>query len=1111
MKRFLSLFVLCLVSCVLGLSFPSASAKAEESSDIATFTQSNEAQADYMPEEILVTLADDNDKAVEQIEALSGGKCRQRILFPDSRHGRREHLRADSRKKQVLRIKLPEGKSVKQAISQLSKKDPRIVRVEPNYKVRITALPNDPLFGSLWALKNTGQTGGTPYADIDATSAWDITTGSDDVIVAVIDTGIDYTHPDLVSNIWTNPGEIAGNGIDDDDNGFIDDVHGYDFVDNDGAAMDEHSHGTHVAGTIGAVANNSTGVAGINWRCKLMACRFLDENGSGSISDAIEAINYAVENGAKILSNSWGGGGYSAALAAAITNAKENGVLFVAAAGNDGASTDASPHYPSGYNIDNVIAVAATNHNDALASFSNYGANTVHLAAPGVSILSTVLEGDYASYSGTSMATPHVSGVAALLLANDPAMNIYELKSRLVWTGDPIESLATKIISGRRLNAYNALTALPAAAVVSPNSQVTWAQGFNYSIRWMSIAGGDTVDIFLLKAGAAYAQLANDVPNTGFFSWNISASIPVGPDYKIWIDDGVNVDESDASFSITDTPADYFTQLFSSYTGGFDLSNKSLLLTPDESASRYTACLDEITELLTDPAGSTNLDLDDDDYALVSLSSGRSVELYATSYGSFYVGSNGYITFGSPDTDYSESTTEHFALKRVAGLFRDLDPSSAGSIVKNELDDRVVITFIDVPEYGESTSNTFQIELFYDGQIRLSWLSINAQYGITGISDGSGQPPDFVQSDVSAYGQCEPMLLSIEVTGSDSVNEQSATQFTCIAYYEDGSTRDITSGLAVWSDDSDYASIDETGLLTAADVDNYQRCTVTAAYEGKTAGLNLVINDTDVHSVTIQKCTVRAGKSIGSDSISSLGSFDASAEQLAEAKNIIIRIYSADDYLVFEQVINRDLFSARGENFDYRTSIKSGQPGGITTLAFDTIDNSFTFKAQNIDLTGLACPLYLMIDTGSYAGLGVADETVVNGSKAIPIRLMTGYADTLAVTKAKVKDSDSPGRDRLKVKGTFTVADDSTLTDGLTITWGVQTFTIPGEQLLLVKTGHFKSKYTSPVGSRFSADFNFTKCKFTVDIKQATLIETSGAVDFGLSFGDYNKTTEVQQ
>jgi subtilisin family serine protease len=1099
MKRLFSLFVFCLLSCVPGLS---SSARADEAA--ATFNAPNEKQADYLPDEVLVTLSDDNDEVVGQIEKLAGGICRQQIRFPDSRHGRRLTQRAETRKNQVLRIKLPQGKSVKQAISQLSKKDPRIVRVEPNYKVRINALPNDPLFGSLWAMRNTGQTGGTPYADIDATGVWNITTGSDDVVVAVIDTGIDYTHPDLAANIWTNPGEIPGNGIDDDHNGFIDDIHGYDFVDNDGDAMDEHSHGTHVAGTIGAVGNNGAGVTGINWRCKIMACRFLDENGSGSIADAIEAVNYAVANGAQVLSNSWGGGGYSAALAEAITNAKNNGVLFVAAAGNDSANSDASPHYPSCYNIDNVIAVAATDHRDSLASFSNYGATTVHLAAPGVSILSTVLAGSYASYSGTSMATPHVSGVAALLLANDPSMNIYELKSRLVWTGDPIESLSSKTISGRRLNAYNALTTLPVTAVVSPNSQVTWAQGFNYSIRWMSIAGGDTVDIYLLKAGAVYAQLANDVANTGAFSWNISRSIPVGSDYKIRIDDGVNVDDSDANFSITDAANDYFTELFSNYTHGFDLSNKSLLLRPDESASGYAACIDEITELPTNPAGGADLDLDDDDYAIVSLSSGHSVKLYETSYDGFYVGSNGYITFGSGDVDYSESLTEHFALKRIAGLYRDLDPSSSGSVVKNELDDRVAITFTGVPEYGESTGNTFQIELFYDGQIRLSWLSIAAQFGVVGISGGGGQPADFEQSDLSAYGPCDPLLLSIEVTGPEVVTEQSTAQYSCIAYYEDGSTEDITSD-ALWSDNSDYATIDETGLLTAEDVDSYNRCKVTAAFDGKSADKDLLIDDADVHQVAIRKCTVRAGKTAGTDSISCIGSFDATAEQLAAAQNITVRIYSADDYLVFEEVINRDLLSPRGENFNYRNNIKSGQPGGITNLAFDTADFSFSFKAKNIDLTGLTCPVYLIIDAGSVC-LGVVDETVVNGKKPIPVRLMSGYADTLTVAKARVKDSASSGRDRLKVKGTFTVADDSSVTDDVTITWGAQTFTIPGEQFQLVRTGHFKTKYTNPAGCVICADFNFNTCKFKIDIKNTTIATQSALVTFGLSFGGYSQS-----
>jgi subtilisin family serine protease len=1083
-------------------SFGFAGAFAAEIDGGATFATPT--QNDYVPDEVLVILADDSNEGIGSIEQAIGGTVEKKISFPDHRRSKQNAGHLQSARQQVLRVKLSKGKSVLQTASeQWHRKNPRIVRVEPNYKVRLLAIPNDPLFTNLWALKNTGQTGGTPNADIDAVPAWDITTGSEDVIIAVIDTGIDYLHPDLAENIWTNPYEIPDNGIDDDHNGFIDDVHGYDFVKNDGDPMDEHSHGTHVSGTIGGRGNNGVGVTGINWQCRIMACRFLDKNGSGSIADAIDAVNYAVANGARILSNSWGGGGYSSAMAAAITNARDNGVLFVAAAGNDASDTDIYPNYPSCYPIENVIAVAATDDSDELAYFSNYGKTTVHLAAPGVSILSSVLNGGYTWYSGTSMATPHVSGVAALLLAHDPTMSVYELKSRLMWTGDPISSLGTKTVTGRRLNAYNALTAQPTLSVVAPNTQATWVRGFDWPIQWMSIVGTDTVNIFLLKGGIEYAQLANGVSNASRFTWHIPANLPAGTDYRIRVDDGVNTDDSDVNFTISATPADYFTQLF---TSGFDLDNKSLLLTPDGSVSQYSACLKEITELPVDPAGGTNLGLADDDSQPVTLT-GHSVRLYGTSYNTFYVGSNGYITFDAADIDYSESIATHLSLKRVSAFFRDLDPTTSGSVSVKELDDRAVVTWNAVPAYGHTTPNTFQVEMFYDGNIRLSWLSVAARSGLVGISEGIGLPLDFEQSDFSTYGQCRPLLTSIEVVGPNVVPEQSAAQFECVAHYEDGSTQDVTSADTGWGEDSNYAAIDNTGLMTSDEVNSSQHCTVTAAYDGKTDSHTLIIADSEIQNITIQKCTVRTGRAEGLDSIDCSGSFGAVAEMFDNTDSITVKIYSAgDDYLVYEQTIDRASFKKHRNIYSYTYRVPTGQPGGITYLRFDTGRNTFALKVRKADLTGLASPLYVIIDLGNYTAMGYADETVVNGRRLIPIRLMSGYADTLAVTKALLHSSTVLNNDQLFVKGTFTVDDDSNMTDGLTITWGSQTFIVPGDKFSPVGAYRLTGKSLPEGGPVINADFNFQTCAFTIKISKTAITPQYEPAGFGLTFGNYGKS-----
>lgn len=325
--------------------------------------------------------------------------------------------------------------------------------------------PNDPKFGQLWGLNNDGGNEpsrtmpGVVGADIDAFKAWEITKGSRAVKIAVIDTGIDYRHPDLAANMMVNEAELNGTaGVDDDGNGYVDDIYGYDFAGKDGDPMDGHSHGTHCAGTIGAIHDNGEGVAGVMSEVSFLAVKFLSDSGSGSTADAISAIDYATSRGVDIMSNSWGGGGYSAALKEAIERAADAGILFTAAAGNSGSNNDQSPHYPSNYDVENVISVAASTAQDDLASFSCYGRRTVHIAAPGHRILSTTKNGGYAVYSGTSMATPHVTGALGLLLAQEGRMPVAEVRERLMATSEPIGALRGRTINSGRLNAYNLLT-----------------------------------------------------------------------------------------------------------------------------------------------------------------------------------------------------------------------------------------------------------------------------------------------------------------------------------------------------------------------------------------------------------------------------------------------------------------------------------------------------------------------------------------------------------------------------------------------------------------------------------------------------------------------------
>jgi subtilisin family serine protease len=340
------------------------------------------------------------------------------------------------------------------------KTDPHVDYIEPNYILKANALfPNDPRLGEMWGLNNTGQNGGTPDADIDAPEAWSLGTGGT-VVVGDIDTGMDMDHVDLAANLYTNPGEIAGNHLDDDNNGFVDDVHGWDFVNNDNNPDDDNGHGTHTAGTIAAVGNNGIGVSGVCWSARIMPLKFLDAGGSGSTGNAILAVQYATRMGARLTNNSWGGGGFSQGLRDAIADAGNHGILFVASAGNASSNNDLFPAYPASYDLPNIIAVASTDRLDQRSGFSNFGLVSVDLGAPGSDILSTVPNNGYALLSGTSMAGPHVSGAAALVWSVAPAMTGTEVRDLILSTVDPLPALAGKVATGGRLNLYGLLSSL---------------------------------------------------------------------------------------------------------------------------------------------------------------------------------------------------------------------------------------------------------------------------------------------------------------------------------------------------------------------------------------------------------------------------------------------------------------------------------------------------------------------------------------------------------------------------------------------------------------------------------------------------------------------------
>lgn len=379
---------------------------------------------------------------------------------------RRNNARVEERLEEVGVdvIDLPRGLKVSEAVDRYDSYL-GVEYAEPDFRLQPAQVSaNDPDYPKLYGLNNTGQTGGTVDADIDVPEAWSQTTGRPETLVSVIDTGVDINHPDLANNIWTNPGEVPGNGRDDDGNGYVDDVNGWDFYNGDNTVFDAgdgDEHGTHVAGTIAAEGNNDTGVTGVNWRASIMPLKFLGPNG-GFTSDAIKAIDYAVAEGASISNNSWGGGGYSQSLKDAITRADAAGHLFVAAAGNGGLDgvgddNDVTPSYPASYDNPNIISVAATDKDDELAGFSNFGERTVDLGAPGVRILSTLPGNSYGVYSGTSMATPHVTGVAALVKSENPQATDDQVKARILEAAEAKSGLQSRTVTDGRLDAARAL------------------------------------------------------------------------------------------------------------------------------------------------------------------------------------------------------------------------------------------------------------------------------------------------------------------------------------------------------------------------------------------------------------------------------------------------------------------------------------------------------------------------------------------------------------------------------------------------------------------------------------------------------------------------------
>lgn len=457
-----------------------------------------------------------------------------RMMASHRRHG--SMRKKEFREFRMDHVKIRPGLSVEKAIREFEADDD-VEYAEPNYVLKAVNVPTDPKYYSTWGLTK-----------INAPAAWDNTTGSAGVVVAVIDSGIDFNHPDLKANMWVNQAELNGKpGVDDDGNGIVDDIYGYNAVSNNGNPMDDNGHGTHVAGTIGAVGNNGVGVAGVNWNVRIMACKFLAANGSGYTSDAIECLQYIKKmkaRGVNIVAtnNSWGGSGYSRALSDAINGQRD--ILFIAAAGNNASNIDTTPTYPANYNLPNVIPVAATTSTDSLASFSNYGRRNVLVGAPGASILSTYPSNRYVYMSGTSMATPHVTGLAALIKARYPTMDWRGIKNLIISGGDSQASLIGKSVTGRRINAFGSLTCIDSRVFSALKYPTVLQAGVATTLSALSInCAQSSGPVTVALSGGEVINLRDDgvspdlAPGDGIFtgSWTpvrtvetLSFSSPVG-------------------------------------------------------------------------------------------------------------------------------------------------------------------------------------------------------------------------------------------------------------------------------------------------------------------------------------------------------------------------------------------------------------------------------------------------------------------------------------------------------------------------------------------------------------------------------------------------------
>ncbi len=713
----------------------------------------------------------------------------RRILKTGVKPARALSAKASQSRQALLRIyklKFKPGTDILAALSKYQQ-DPHVEYAGLNY-IYHTTFPDDVNFSKLWGMHNTGQTGGTVDADIDAAEAWGINTGNSGVVVAVIDTGVDYNHEDLAANMWVNSGEIPGDGLDNDGNGYADDVHGINAIDDSGDPMDDNSHGTHTAGTIGGVGNNGIGVVGVNWNVSIMALKFLSSGGSGYTDDAIACIDYAITMGANVMSNSWGGGGFDQALKDAIEAAGSANILFIAAAGNNGSDNDASPFYPASFDSNNIIAVAATDDDDKLAGFSNYGATSVDVAAPGVDIYSTIPGGAYAYKSGTSMAAPHVAGLVGLILAQyGTGSSFMDVKTRVLAAIDQPPDIAGKVLTSGRINALKALADAVSGLYVfslNPNSGFV-GQPVTILGNQFGDIQGDSQVIFYNGKTAPVSYWSNS---------QIDCTVPVGAVTG-------NVIVSTAADGASNQRS--FTVEPGCYTMENSIVNSDTVLYSWEEIS----------------ATGTRLKLDDDNvYTYRNIP--FEFQFYGQNYNQVAVGSNGQLYFADDpfgkNYDNQCLPDSTVSIPFIAAMWDDLNPGAVPTaeiywdIMGSAPNRRLVVEWSGVPHFPPDNPSTGDVTfeaILYEGTNEISLLYSDVYFGDVLYDKGASATVGIQQNAAEAL----QYLCNTDITSlGDGLAVRFAPVFTDIPnkpYPADETTEvALEPGGLDWNDARPYGS-----------------------------------------------------------------------------------------------------------------------------------------------------------------------------------------------------------------------------------------------------------------------------------------------------------------